>query len=44
MKKIYEDVISKSRCRVKVVESAGTNVKKVLQKSYPFEKANCEDN
>ena len=44
LKKIYENVISKSRCRVKVVERAGTSVKKVLQKSYPFEKAKCEDN
>ena len=44
LKKIYENVISKSRCRVKVVERAGTNVKQVLQKSYPFKKAKCEDN
>ena len=43
LKKIYEDVISKSRCRVKVVERAGTSVKKVLQKSYPFKKAKRED-
>ena len=43
LKKVYEDVISKSRCRVKVVERAGTSIKKMLQKSYPFEKAKCED-
>ena len=28
---------------MKVVERAGTSVKKVLQKSYPFENAKCED-
>ena len=43
LKKIYEDVISKSRCRVTVVERAGTNVKNILLKSYPFENAKCED-
>ena len=43
LKKLYEEVIRKSRCKVKVVERAGTSVKKALQKSYLFEKAKCED-
>ena len=43
LQKMYENVISKRQCRVKVVERAGTNIKKILQKSYKFEKAKCED-
>ena len=35
----YEDVIRKSECNVKVVESAGMNVRRKLQKSYPFKRS-----
>ena len=41
-KRKYEDVISKSQCKVKkVMERAGTSIKKELQKWYPFEKDKC---
>lgn len=43
LKKKYEAVIRKSSCNVKVVERAGTSVKKQLQKSYPFKKKKCHD-
>ena len=43
LKKKYEEVIDKSECRVKVIERAGTSVKKILQKSYPFPKSECEE-
>ena len=43
LKRAYEDVISKSQCKVKVVERAGTSIKNELQKSYPFEKDKCID-
>ena len=38
---MYEDVIRKSRCRVRVVERAGRSVCQMLQKSYPFTKTRC---
>ena len=38
LKKMYEDIVSKSECKVKVVERAGISVKRKLQKSYPFVK------
>ena len=41
LKKLYEQVISKSECNVKVVERAGMNVKSKLQKSYPFKRDKC---
>ena len=41
LKKLYEQVISKSECNVKVVERAGMNVKSKLQKSYPFKREKC---
>jgi len=43
LKKKYEEVISKSDCKVKVVERAGTSVKNKLQKSYPFKKDECKE-
>ena len=43
LKRKYEDIISKSDCSVKVVERAGANVKRKLQKSYPFTKQICEE-
>ena len=43
LKKKYEEVIEKSECNVKVVERAGTSVKKQLQKSYPFSQEKCDD-
>ena len=33
--------MSKSKCKVKVVERAGVNIKSKLQKSYPFEQKKC---
>ena len=44
LKHKYEDIIRKSECKIKVVERAGTNVRKKLQKSYPFKKRVCEEN
>ena len=44
LKRKYEEIIRKSECKVKVVERAGTNVRKKLQKSYPFQKRMCEEN
>ena len=44
LKKMYEKIISKSECKVRVVERAGVSVKKKLQKSYPFVKEQCDDN
>ena len=41
LKKKYEEVIEKSECNVKVVERAGTSVKKQLQKSYHFSQEKC---
>ena len=41
LKRVYEDVIRKSRCRVRVVERAGRSVCQTLQKSYPFTKTRC---
>ena len=41
LKRKYEEVISKSKCSVKVVERAGRSVCQTLQKSYPFEKDKC---
>ena len=41
MKKMYEEEIGKSRCPIKVVERAGTKIKDILQKSYPFDKEKC---
>ena len=41
LKRIYEQVIGKSECKVKVVERAGVNVKSKLQKSYPFKRDKC---
>ena len=43
LKRKYEDIISKSDCSVKVVERAGANVRRKLQKSYPFTKQICEE-
>ena len=43
LKKKYEEVISQSECKVKVVERAGVSMKKKLQKSYPFREEKCED-
>ena len=41
LKKRYEETIRKSKCPVKVVERAGTNIKRKLQKSYPFGEERC---
>ena len=43
LKKKYEEVIEKSACNVKVVERAGTSVKRQLQKSYPFGQEKCKE-
>ena len=43
LKRKYEDIISKSKCKVKVIERAGVNISQKLQKSYPFEKVKCAD-
>ena len=43
LKRKYEDVISKSKCKVKVIERAGVNISQKMQKSYPFEKVKCTD-
>ena len=40
-KRKYEDVISTSQCKVKVVKRAENSIKKELQKWYPFEKDKC---
>ena len=40
MKKKYQEV-KKSKCRVKVIERAGMDIGKKLQKSYPFVKEKC---
>ena len=42
LKKRYEEVIERSKCRVKVVERAGENIKQKLQKSYPFDRKICD--
>ena len=44
LKRIYEQVIGKSRCNVKVIERAGRSVCQKLQKSYPFKKDKCTVN
>ena len=41
LKRMYEDVIGKSRCSVRVVERAGRSICQKLQKSYPFPKSRC---
>ena len=41
LKKMYEETIRKSKCPVKVVERAGTSIKRKVQKSYPFEREKC---
>ena len=41
LKKIYEETIRKSECPVKVAERACTNIKRKLQKSYPFGEERC---
>ena len=43
LKKKYEEVIEKSKCKVKVVEKAGSSIRQKLQKSYPFKKDKCDD-
>ena len=43
LKKKYEEIIENSVCSVKVIERAGTSIKKQLQKSYPFGKEKCRD-
>ena len=42
LKKKYEEIIQKSECSVKVVERAGTSLKKQMQKSYPFSQEKCQ--
>ena len=41
LKKRYEEEIKKTKCKIKVVETAGKSVKEVLQKGYPFERIRC---
>ena len=43
LKKKFEEVIEKSKCKVKVVEKAGSSIRQKLQKSYPFKKDKCDD-
>ena len=43
LKKKYEEVIGRSKCKVKVIERAGKNIGQKLQKSYPFAKEKCRD-
>ena len=38
---MYEDMIGKSRCSVRVVERAGRSICQKLQKSFPFPKSRC---
>ena len=43
-KKIYEKAIRMNKCSIKVVERAGTSIKRKLQKLYPFgEEGNSEE-
>ena len=43
LKKMYEEIVQKSNCKVRIIERAGVSVKKKLQKSYPFLKEKCDE-
>ena len=42
LKKEYEKAIERSKCEIKVIERAGTNIKQQIQKSYPFNTQKCK--
>ena len=42
LKKSYQQEIRKSGFKIKVIEKAGTPLKKILQKSDPFRKKFCD--
>ena len=43
LKKSFEEEIKKTEFRIKVVETAGTPIKRLLQKSQPFPNKKCGD-
>jgi len=44
LKKRYEEEIKKTDIQIKVIEQAGTPLKRILQRSNPFRKDRCDDN
>ena len=44
LKRKYEEIIKKSKCKIKVIERAGVSVSQKLQKSYPFCVEKCKSN
>ena len=43
LKKRYENIVRTGSHKIKIVELTGRTLKRVLQKSDPFEKRNCEE-
>ena len=41
LKKEVEKIVRRHRVRIRVVERVGTTLKRVLQKSYPFQRTEC---
>ena len=42
LKKMYQEEIKRSGFKIKVIEKAGTSLKRILQKSDPFRKKFCD--
>ena len=42
LKKMYQNEIKKSNCKIKVVEKSGRTLKSILKKTNPFKEDRCK--